>query len=329
MTNSPMRRPRCPVVLALAGFVLTSALAGSARAQPLRPGPDLPTPPPASPADGADSESPPPDRTPAEGRQSEQAAKQAKQAQLTPIVPDPQAVGRPAYQLFAETDLPLLGIGVVLASARLVRTQPAYCAPQCNPADLNALDRTTAGFWSVGWSTASDLSLYAIMGGSALTLLVDEGPAPALNDAVVVAESALTATGLASVVTLAAGRPRPFVFGDKAPLEQRNSADGGLSFLSSHTAVGFALVTSLFVTERRLHPGKLLPYAVLGAGLALASFVGTARVMAGKHFVTDAVGGAIVGTSVGVLVPALHGSPVKIAPTVTPREGSLNIVGTF
>jgi hypothetical protein len=32
------------------------------------------------------------------------------------------------------------------------------------------------------------------------------------------------------------------------------------------------------------------------------------------HFISDSVGGAIVGTSLGVLVPALHGSPVAIVP---------------
>ena len=260
---------------------------------------------------------------------AEKAEREAHEAQLTPIVPLPKNVTKTAYQLYAQTDLPLLGIGLVLASARLVRTQAAYCAPLCNPADLNPLDRTTAGFWNVGWSTASDIGLYGLMGLAATVLVTDEGILPALNDAVVVAESALTATALSSLVTVAAGRPRPFLYGEQAPLDTRNSADAGLSFLSSHATVGFAIATSMYLTERRLHPGEAFPYLVLGAGLAMASFVGTARVMAGRHFITDSLGGAIVGTSVGVLIPALHGSPVTLAPTVTPNEGSLSVVGAF
>jgi membrane-associated phospholipid phosphatase len=298
-------------------------------------GPDLPVSAPKTQASVGSSPSedtgqaPPVDPSEPDGPRSEKAAKQSKLAELTPIVPSPHDVTKPAYQLFAETDLPLVGIGLVFASARLIRTQPAYCAPECNRADLNVIDRSTAGFWSPGWSTASDIGIYSMAGGAAAVLVIDEGALPALNDALVVAESGLMGTALASVMTLAAGRPRPFLFGEKAPLADRNSPDGGLSFLSSHATVSFAIVTSLYVTERRLHPGETLSYVVLGAGLAGASFVGTARVLAGRHFITDSVGGAIVGTSVGVLVPALHGSPVKVVPMVTPQAASLSVVGSF
>jgi membrane-associated phospholipid phosphatase len=298
-------------------------------------GPDVPasapkTQPSAGPSPSEDNgQAPPLDPTEPDGPKSAKAAKQSKVAELTPIVPSPHDVTKPAYQLFAETDLPLVGIGLVFASARLIRTQPAYCAPECNRADLNLIDRSTAGFWNPGWSTASDIGIYSLMGGAMTVLVVDEGALPALNDAVVVAESGLMATALSSVMTLAAGRPRPFLFGEKAPLADRNSPDGGLSFLSSHATVSFAIVTSLYVTERRLHPGETLSYVVLGAGLATASFVGTARVLAGRHFITDSIGGAIVGTSVGILVPALHGSPVKVVPMVTPKAASLSVVGSF
>ena len=99
--------------------------------------------------------------------------------------------------------------------------------------------------------------------------------------------------------------------------------------MSGHATVSFAIVTSLYLTERRLHPGETLPYAIFGAGPGVASFVATARVLAGGHFITDSIGGAVVGTSVGVLVPALHGSPVKVVPMVTPQVGYLSVVGSF
>lgn len=330
------RRPISPPGIA---FALAFCLALAAHAQEAPPstpaddsqgGPDLPaTPSPETPSGAADTHPPLRDPTKPEGPRSEKAAKQAKEAELTPIVPSPHDVTKPAFQLFAQTDLPILGIGVVIAASRLIRTQPAYCAPLCNRNDLNALDRTTAGFWNTGWSTASDVGVISLIGGAAVVLTADEGPLPALNDAVVVAESGLMATALSAVLGLAAGRPRPFLYGTKAPLDQRNSSDGGLSFTSSHASVSFALATSIYVTERRLHPGEAFPYVILGAGLAVASFVATARVMAGRHFITDAVGGAVLGTSVGILVPALHGSPVKLVPAVAQNAGSVSAVGTF
>ena len=250
----------------------------------------------------------------------------------TPIVPAPREPTRPAYQLYAETDLPLLGVGLVMASTRLFRSQPAYCAPLCDRTTLNALDRTTAGFYSSTWSTASDVGLVSVMGGAALYLMLDERALPALNDAVVIAESGLTAVAISSAATVAAARPRPFLFGDKAPLDVRNSANASLSFVSSHAAATFSIAVSTFVTARRLHPSPgalLVPALVLAVGLASASFVSTGQVEAGNHFITDAVAGAIIGTSAGIFVPALHKSPVRLVPSVGSRQGELRLTGVF
>ena len=257
------------------------------------------------------------------------AEETAKVAALTPILPSPTNPLRPAFQLYAEVDLPVLGLGLVFASARLFRSQKTSCAPLCNPNDINAFDRTTAGFWSPAWGTASTFGLYGIAAASATLLIADEGFGPALNDSVVIAESALSATALASVLTLAAGRPRPFLYGEKAPLSDRSSADAGLSLVSSHAAVSFAIATSTFIASRRLHSASKVPYLVLGVGGAIATFVATARVMAGEHFITDSIGGAIVGTAVGVLVPSLHASPVRVVPVVSDTQRGLGVIGVF
>ena len=259
----------------------------------------------------------------------EKAKEVAQAAKVTPIATDPNNPTRPAFQLYAELDLPVLGIGAVFAAARLIRTQRAFCAPLCDPNDLNALDRTTAGFYSTGWSSASDYALYAGMLGAAVILVADEGVRDALNDAVVIAESALSSTAVSSMLTLAAGRPRPLLFGTNAPLDQRDSADASLSFLSSHASVSFAVATSTYMASRRLHPKSKYPLLVLGMGGALAAFVGTARIEAGKHFISVSVGGALVGSALGVLIPALHTSPVKVVPVISERERGMGFQGVF
>ncbi|HEX4403406.1 MAG TPA: phosphatase PAP2 family protein [Polyangia bacterium] len=254
---------------------------------------------------------PAPDAPPQE---VQKAKREAKAAALTPIVPSPTNPLKPAFQLYAEIDLPLLGIGAVVAGARFVRTQPAFCAPLCRSSDLNVIDRTTAGYWSPAWQSASNYGLVALGGGALTLLFVDEGFLPGLNDAAVVAESALAGIAAATMMTLAAGRPRPFLYGTKAPLSERNSADADLSFLSSHAAVSFAIMASTLVAMRRLHPHSNAPWLVLGVGGALASFISVARVLGGMHFITDTIGGAVVGTSLGVLVSSMHRSPVAIIP---------------
>ncbi len=266
----------------------------------------------------------------------ERAKKVAQHAKLTPIITHPEAPTQPAFLLYAEIDIPILATGTVFALARLTKTQPAFCAPLCTEANsggLNAVDRLTAGYYSASWAHASDYMLYGLAGASGALLLVDEGFLGTLNDGVVIGEATLSATAVASIMTLAAGRPRPFLFGTKAPLSVRESGDAALSFLSSHTAESFALVTSLFIAERRLHPTSKFPYLVLGVGVGVGSLIAAARVEAGYHFISDVVGGAVVGSSLGVLIASVHGSPVSIVPVVneTPAgaEPGVGIQGKF
>jgi membrane-associated phospholipid phosphatase len=288
---------------------------------------------------GAPIATPAPDAPPDKVQEAEKVADKAK---LTPIIPSPNNPTKPAFQLYAEIDVPILAVGAVFALARLTKTQPAFCAPLCvdttamGGAPINALDRLVKGRYSAGWSTASDYELYGLGAATAVVLLHDEGLINTLNDAVVIGEATLSATAVSNIMTLAAGRPRPFLYGENAPLSVRNSADASLSFLSSHTTEAFALVTSLYVAEKRLHPSAVTRRRViLGVGLAAASMVAVSRVMAGYHFITDVLGGAVVGSSLGVLIGSVHGSPVQVVPVVNHDDhtgataATLGIQGTF
>jgi membrane-associated phospholipid phosphatase len=256
----------------------------------------------------------------------QEAKEVAKEAELTPLIPSPENPTHPAFQLYAELDPPIVAIGLVYMLARRVKQQPAYCAPRCDSVDINWLDRKTAGFYSASWSLASDIELVTIGAGSVGLLWHDEGFLSALNDSVVIAEATLSASAFATAMTIAAGRPRPFLYSDDAPLEVRNSGDASLSFLSSHTGDAFAIVTATYVALRRLHPRSNRARWYVGAGLGVATLVGFSRVMAGYHFISDAIGGAVVGTSMGFVVTALHKSPVKVVPVIN-RDTGGNVSG--
>lgn len=330
------------VVVTLAVLALWSSRAtrtGAQPAPPAQPAPTSPTaqPPPTSPAAPPAPTEPPgqsapaiaPPATDAPPDKIQEAKDTAKAAALTPIVPHPRDATRPAFQLYAEIDLPVLTVGLVFVSARYVRTQKAFCAPLCDRGDLNALDQTTAGFWSPGWETASNVGLLGLGTGVALLLAADEGVVGALNDLVVIGEAATSATAAASIMTIAAGRPRPFLYGERAPVDERNGSDAGNSFLSSHAAVAFAIATSSYVAARRLHPTSTFQYGVLGVGLGAAAFVATSRVMAGNHFITDAIGGALVGSALGILVSSVHRSPVAIVPVVGDGQRAIGVRAAF
>lgn len=277
----------------------------------------------APPGDGDPPATDAPKVEPAEGA--------ARAAPLTPIIPDPHGLAPPAFQLYSEIDIPVLTVGLVFVGVRFVQTPRDLCSgqPHCDPGQLNALDRTTAGFWDPNWLLASNIGLIAETAGALALLADEEGGKRAVNDAVVIAESALSATAVATIMTIAAGRPRPFVYGDKAPLSDRTGSDAANSFLSSHAAVGFAIATSTYIAMHRLRPGSQRTAAALALGLGAAAFVGVSRVLAGQHFITDVLGGALVGSSVGVVVASVHGSPVSVVPVVGEHQQGLGLRAAF
>lgn len=210
--------------------------------------------------------------------------------------------------------MPVLAVGVVFAAARLVKVQEAYCSPLCtDTSSINPLDRLVAGRYSAAWSTASDYQLYGLGVAAGALLLTDEGVLETRNDGVVIGEATLSATATASIMTLASGRPRPFMYSTVAPLSVRTSADAGLSFLSSHAAESFAITTALFIAERRLHPRSSRPKWILAAGLGVSSMIAVSR----------------------VLVGSLHGSPGSVVPVVfhddrtSATSATLGIHGSF
>jgi membrane-associated phospholipid phosphatase len=238
-------------------------------------------------------------------------------------------VSGPAFQLRPEVDVPILALSAVLAGARLFYRQTAFCAPRCPSSDVNAFDRVTAGYWSEAWQYTSSTVLALEGAGAAAVLFTDEGFWRGLNDTVIVGEASLASVAVGSMIALAVKRPRPFLYGDKAPANVRLTSDAGLSFVSSHATVSFAILTSTVLAMHRLHPRSRAPWIVLAVGGAAASFVGVARVLGGMHFITDIVGGSVVGASIGVLLPALHAAPVMVAPIITAGSPGLALTARF
>ncbi len=245
--------------------------------------------------------------------------------------------GRPAYQVNAAIDVPVLAVALAFVAGRGLRggLAPAYCAPTaadplaastfCDPSGLNWLDRKVAGRYQPGWNKWSDVGLYGIQGLAAGSLLLHEGPRNGLNDLVVVAEATLVASAASGLSTSVTGRPRPFMYGAEAPPSVRQGGDGALSYFSGHTSTTFGCAVSTFMTFHRLHPADRWPWFVLGAGVASGTLVASARVLGGNHFPTDVAVGAMVGAAIGVAIPALHDGPhpIVVAPMPVADRGGL------
>ena len=225
-----------------------------------------------------------------------------------------EASGEP-FALRLEVDLPVMVMSAPVGSAWLLRNElsPAAFAPRCDRSGLAGFDRGVAGRYDADMRLASDLGVAALLAGGASVLLLDGG----WVDFAIGSESVLVASALAVTTMLAVRRPRPWLYGDEAPLADRERGGSSVSFPSGHTANAFALALALFQIEHARHPSSSAPYWLLAGTGVVALTVGTTRVLAGDHFPSDVLAGAVLGSAVGWAVPALH-RPAPPAPAPAP-----------
>jgi membrane-associated phospholipid phosphatase len=188
---------------------------------------------------------------------------------------------------------------------------------------VNRMDRFVTGLHSSGANTASDVMLWSMVALPFAAAALDVGVSSGggwrgwATDSAVLAEAVLVSAALNQLTKVAVQRPRPLLYDRAAGAPALAVADNHLSFYSGHTSTAFAAGMAWAFTFSRRHPGSPWRYAAYGGAAALGGTVGLLRVLAGKHFVSDVLVGAVAGTLVGVGVPWLHarsGAGVAVAP---------------
>ncbi|MCB0308881.1 MAG: phosphatase PAP2 family protein, partial [Bdellovibrionales bacterium] len=109
----------------------------------------------------------------------------------------------------------------------------------------------------------------------------------------------------------------PLVVGTKY-VANRDRPDGSsFSFPSAHTAAAFSTATVL---------AHSYGYAVGVPAFLTSAFIGFMRIDSSKHYLTDVLFGAVLGTSIGLGVSRFHqplGPNVSVTPYVTSRGSGL------
>lgn len=151
-------------------------------------------------------------------------------------------------------------------------------------------------------------------------------------DVVYVTEAAMLASSLTAVVKLFVARERPFLaHGNYPEPNYRPHPDDSLSFWSNHTALTFAIATSSG-TIASMRGRSEAPW-IWAIGITAASTAGYLRMAGDKHYLTDVLTGAVVGTAFGVAVPRLlhgkRGGPSGQGDGLTVVPTPFGIAGTF
>jgi membrane-associated phospholipid phosphatase len=179
---------------------------------------------------------------------------------------------------------------------------PPSCVP-CDPATLPGIDRGAVHPVSNSADVGSDVALLAVLGGTALAGLGSQPAEQWRGNLVVFANTASWTQAISEWLKVGVRRERPVMYTDDAAAAA-SVRSSQMSMPSGHAAMAFAAATSYFVISGRQH----LPHRTRNVLLFYTGAVSVAslRVIAGKHFPTDVIAGAALGTGIGWLVPTIH-----------------------
>jgi len=207
------------------------------------------------------------------------------------------------YQVTPKIDIP------VTITAALAVTLPYVFADHlitprcpCNPAEVNSFDRGAIGNQNDFARQLSDLTAGMV---TILPLAFDAFAVRDQNvfreDAAIFAQTLLVNGALATAAKFIVQRPLPRTYAGDPNLI--NKPGGYRSFYSGHTSLTFAALSAAAMTMRLRHGEKYWPWLV---ALGVGSSVAFERVADGRHFPSDVIVGAVMGTASGIVEPMLH-----------------------
>jgi len=187
----------------------------------------------------------------------------------------------------------------------------------------------TALVWSnpAPAAVTSDILVAAVPVGLGLWVFLEAeaagGLRTAAEDLLVITEAMTVAGALTTITRYTTARIRPYAYygqGSGVPEDH-------LSFWSGHTTTAFSAAAAAgYVAQIRGYASWPWVYAV---GFTAAGAVAYFRVAGDKHWMTDVLVGAAMGTGIGFLVPWLHRSNPALSLRVVPLPEGLAVAGRF
>jgi membrane-associated phospholipid phosphatase len=121
-------------------------------------------------------------------------------------------------------------------------------------------------------------------------------------------------------------RPRPYTYSKDPDIQRytkRQGDDAYMSFYSSHAAMAFGAAVSGAYLLSASGASQTVRSVAWASGFATAAMTSMLRVRSGKHFYSDIVVGALMGTLVGYAVPALHATGKPFSPSSSDLDAAI------
>ena len=195
-------------------------------------------------------------------------------------------------------------VAVIPEASKLPKSDPSCgLAAPCDPASLPGVDRSALHTFSGSASTASTALLAGVIGLAGVASFDGATSAQRRGHVAVFANSLGWTLAATDWIKVLVHRKRPVLYTSDATAAAADR-NNQRSFPSGHASIAFAAATSYLVMAQR----ERLPHRGRNAALLYMGAVGVSvlRVAAGKHFPTDVLGGAALGTGIGWLAAKVH-----------------------
>jgi len=213
------------------------------------------------------------------------------------------------FQLDFTREAVILGTGILagFTALNLLANLPPLTVDDVNaldPDDVNGFDRSAIG--TKREENDGDLLLFMSY-VLPLTFLAYEDTRKDFPELILMYSEVILVTGsLNGIVKGIAKRTRPYAYSDETPIEKRTTTEARVSFYSGHTAITAAIsffTANVFTTYIS---NKTTQVLIWSAAALYPAITGYLRVDSANHFPTDVIVGYVLGTGIGLLIPALH-----------------------
>jgi membrane-associated phospholipid phosphatase len=172
-----------------------------------------------------------------------------------------------------------------------INTAPPSCAP-CDSLDVPPIDRWVIATERRGWDIASTVGELGIAAGTWIEMYRRPD---GVRHVAASFEAAAWTFGIGQLSKAIIDRNRPILYTEDA-VEAALEVDSHRSMPSGHTSISFALATSYWLSmDHKKGLGRWWP-------IIAAAGVGAMRMAAARHFTTDVLLGAALGTGTAIVI---------------------------
>lgn len=186
-----------------------------------------------------------------------------------------------------------------------------------NREDVNSFDRSATYNYSLDLSATSDIIVASCLTSPLTLFLSDKVREDFSTVSIMYMETIILATFTPSFGK-SLGRIRPYAYNEDAPLDKKMNNDIKSSFWSGHTSWAFSSAVFFATVYSDFYPKSKWKPFIWGGSLLAASAVGYLRYESGAHFPTDVFVGAIVGSSIGYLIPYIYRNRDESSLSISP-----------